>query len=253
MTATVLWAFMQLHLQSLPTTRGVNQIIFLSILRKMNISKLAIPVLQSAALSVSTAWIFLFSLPSFRSDFSLPSPKQQPLWRYSSLLCLLKYWPFNLCAGGQGGVPFCWCLLTTLSCTSWHYKYFMHTPSALAWRKNPPSTPIAFPQDLKHEFCLHPVLLKPAQKQQLSDNILHVAMVQERNQFCLPVSESWVCLSSDIPCAVASLSVVFYSFCHYIASWLLGNKLSRKLHFSPSNLFNPFNQAATLFGIFCGL
>lgn len=156
MTATVLWSFMQLHLQSLPTTQGVNQIIFLSILRKMNISKLAIPVLQSAALSVSTAWIFLFSLPSFRSDFSLPSPKQQPLWRYSSLLCLLKYWPFNLCAGGQGGVPLGWCLLTTLSCTSWCHKYFMHTPSALAWRKKPSYHPHYLSTGLDETWVLFP-------------------------------------------------------------------------------------------------
>lgn len=141
MTAAVLRSHMRLHLQSLPTTQGVNQIIFLSILHKMNISKLAIPVLQSAALSVSTAWIFLFSLLSFRRDFSLPSPKQQPLWRYSSLLCLLKYWPLNLCAGGQGRGPLSWCMLTILLCTSCCHSYFTHTPSALAWRKTPSHQP----------------------------------------------------------------------------------------------------------------
>lgn len=239
MTATALWSHMQLRLQSLPTTQGVNQIIFLSILRKMNISKLAIPVLQSAALSVSTAWIFLFGLLSFRRDFYLPSPKQQPLWRCSSLLCLLKYWPLNLCAGGQGGAPFSCCMLTTLLCTSWCYSYFMHTLSALAWRKNPPTSPIASPQEQQHQgldetwVLPRSVPAQAIQNQQLSDNVLHVAMVQERNQFHPPVAESLPCLSSDIPRAMGNLSAEFYSFCHYFARRLLGRKLSRKMYFSP--------------------
>lgn len=161
MTATVLWSYMQLHLQSLPTTQGVNQIIFLSTLRKKNISKLAIPVLQSAALSVSAAWIFLFSLPSFRSDFSLPSPKQQPLWRCPSLLHLLKYSPLNLCAGGQRGAPLSWYLLTTLVCTSWCHNYFMYTPFTL-WSKNPPTSLIVFPQEQQHQGLDEPWVLPPS-------------------------------------------------------------------------------------------
>lgn len=162
MTATVLWSYIQLHLQSLPTTQGGNQIIFLSILRKVSISKLAIPVLQSAALSVSAARIFSFSVPSFRSDFSSPSPKQQPLWRCPSLLQLLNYSPLNPCAGGQGGAPLSWCLLTTLVCTSWCHNYFMCTPSAFAWSQNPPTSPIAFPQEQKHQRLDETWVLPPS-------------------------------------------------------------------------------------------
>lgn len=90
---------------------------------------------------------------------------------------------------------------------------------------------------MKHEFCLHPVVFKPSQNQQLSANIFHVVMVQDTNQFHPPVAESLACLSSGTLCVTASLSEEIYIFCHYFASWLLGSKLSGKLHFSPPIYF----------------
>lgn len=132
----------------------------------MNISKLAIPVSQSAALSVSAACIFLFSLPPFRSDFFPPFSKRQPLQRCPFLLCLLKLSPFNLCTDRQGEAPLGWwqaSVCSGLLCVPLRAAITLcSSPSFFAWGWTPPPpAPLRFHRHSstsaarKHELCLH--------------------------------------------------------------------------------------------------
>lgn len=215
MTAAVWRSHIQLHLQSLPTTQGVNQIIFLSILRKMNISKLAIPVSQSAALAVSAACIFLFRLPPFRSDFSLPFPKQQGL----GMPCCALSNIHPKCAHRQvreGSLHTRWCVSVSA------VIIFLCSPSVSAellppillhfHRHSSVTSKAKFGVCLSR--CPHLVisgstfvpgfmaLLKPSQNGQLSGDFLHAATVPEGKRDQPPVSESRTCLHGGTPCAL---------------------------------------------------
>lgn len=132
----------------------------------MNISKLANPVSQSAALSVSAACIFSFSLPSFRCDFFFYPSLSSSLSRGA-----LSYYAFSnshlpiYVQTGKGKLPLDGDRLLPAQVSSvYHSVPQLHYAArllSLHGAETLPPAPLYFHRHssisgvMKHELCLH--------------------------------------------------------------------------------------------------